>query len=484
MLLLLSSLAFASPVEFYGFGARAMGRAQGGVSLPGDAGAAFLNPAALAGQDNAQILLGYTAVRFDFQPLPPVYWDTNRDGAIDDLDAALQLESDPDNGDGVMAGFSRPLTNRFGIGAGLFVPTARILRLQTMEPRLPAYFMYQNRTQRYAFAAGFGGQPLPGVHIGGGIRLLTRSTLSATMTMNVGVSGEDPDQASAADLVDVSADVHDMTFDLKPMPVPVFGIQLMPGDWVPALEGTALGFTWRGAGGVPVDFSLDAQANMAGEDLGDLEPLIAAAVVQISMSVFDHYLPQQFVFGGSWTYQDIFSVYMDVQHTRWAALQLNVTEIVGSEIQSTLGDLSGVDIDTNLDVTDALFRNTWSVRTGTELVLPRFPLPGNLGWKSASFRGGFGYEPTPLVQQGPNTALLDADRLIFSLGAGVAHGSLFELVEGPIRWDAFFQIHTLASGTLQRPAIDAPRAGYAVDNAPIPIGGRFYAVGAQWSFDY
>jgi len=483
MLWLAASLAQASPAELYGFGGRAMGRAQGGVSLDGDAGAALLNPAQLVGHDKAQVLVGYALVRFDFDEIPPLYWDTNQDGLIDENDAPLTM-GEYDKGDGLMLGLRRPIGKRFGVGGALFIPQSRLLRLQTVDPQLPNYFMYRNRTQRYALALGFAGEPVRSLQVGGGVRLLSRSVLDVTFTIDSVVRGGQPSDAGVDDVVALEARVHDLSFDLKPAAVPVFGLRWDAGELIEPLDGLALGFVWRNEGGIPVDVNLDAQLNASAEDVGELDPVSVTALGQVYINIFDHYMPMQFQFGGSYSVDDILHIYVDVHHTRWGAMQLNSTQLLDAELQATMADLGGLTIENGHDVSGIEWRNTWSLRTGTELFLPRFPLPGDLGWKAAHVRGGFGYEPTPLVAQTGSTALLDADRILFGLGIGVSHGAIKNTVEGPVSWDAFFQYHTLAKGTLQRPATGEGRAGYPVDGAQIPIGGHFFTTGLQCSFDY
>ncbi len=472
--------AWASPAELYGFGARAMGRAQGGVSLPGDAGSALLNPAALAGSSRSQVLLGYSLVRFDFKPFPSVYWDTNRDGLLDQQDAPLQIGG-IDPGDGTMLGIRRAVGPRLGVGLSLFVPTGRLIRYQTIEPRVPTYFMYQNRTQRYAMAVGFGAKPLTSLYIGAGVRVLSRSYLNATFTVDAVVDGDA--DGGLGDVASGTADVHELTFELKPAAVPVAGLQWKPGELFPRLKGLALGATWRGEGGLPVEVGLDAQINAHATDVGDLEPLVMAAVAQAQVSVFDHYVPQQLQLGASYSREDVFSTYVDVHHTRWAAMQLNYSKLLDASLQTSLADTSQVDISAGLTPVFE-WRNTWSLRLGTEWYLPTRDLPRGAGWLRPTVRAGFGYEPSPLVGQRAETALMDSDRLIFGVGLGAEHGAVWGLVEGPVSWDSFLQIHSLAQGTLERPQTSEIRAGYPVDGENVEIGGRFYATGLQWSFEY
>ncbi|MCP4806990.1 MAG: hypothetical protein GY913_18015 [Proteobacteria bacterium] len=480
---LLASTALASPAELYGFGARAMGRGNGGISLAGDAGSALLNPAALAGHEKSQVLVGYALVRFDFDDIPPLYWDTNQDGLIDDNDAPLQM-GEYDKGDGLMLGIRRPIGARFGFGASLFIPQNRLLRLQTTDPQLPNYFMYRNRTQRYALALGFGAEPVRSLKVGGGVRLLSRSVLDVAFTIDSVVAGDQPSDAGVEDVVSLEARVHDLSFDLKPSAVPVFGLQWAPGELIDPLEGLALGFVWRNEGAIPVDVNLDAQLNASAEDIGELEPVSLAALGDVYISIYDHYMPMQFQMGASWSFESIFHTYADVSYTRWSAMQLNSTQLINAELQATMADLGDLTIENGHDVSGVQFEDTWNLHLGTELFLPEFPSRIAPGFKSFNVRGGFGYEPSPLSGQTGQTALLDADRMIFGIGLGLSHRSIAPSIEGPVHWDTFFQYHTLARGTLTRPEPDEPRAGYAVDGASIPIGGRFFTAGAQCSFDY
>src|SRR5262249_15837319 len=111
-------------------------------------------------------------------------------------------------------------------------------------------------------------------------------------------------------------------------------------------------------------------------------------------------------------------------------------------------------------------------------------LDGKLKYIRLSLRGGFGYAPSPLVRQGTGTAFLDADRLVFAGGLGVEHGAPWGHVKGPLSWDLYFQGHLLASGSLKLPDDEAYTAGAPVDGKAIPIGGRLWTAGLQWSMEY
>jgi hypothetical protein len=123
------------------------------------------------------------------------------------------------------------------------------------------------------------------------------------------------------------------------------------------------------------------------------------------------------------------------------------------------------------------------VRTGLELWLPKQELANDLQYIRLFVRGGFQYEPTPLVTQGRSSAILDTDRFGFALGLGFETHDPFELNDGPVRIDVFGQRHLLASASLPH-ASDEPEAGFPVTASAIPVGGSIWVFGGQFGFDY
>ena len=59
----------------------------------------------------------------------------------------------------------------------------------------------------------------------------------------------------------------------------------------------------------------------------------------------------------------------------------------------------------------------------------------------------------------------------------------FELVDGPVAFDVFFQYHTLADGVLDR-RTDVPRAGYPIAQTGVPYGGSVVVFGGEWRIQY
>ena len=83
---------------------------------------------------------------------------------------------------------------------------------------------------------------------------------------------------------------------------------------------------------------------------------------------------------------------------------------------------------------DPEFKNTWGVRLGAEMRFPYWDLPWQLGTMRTHLRGGFGYEPTPLVSQTQDSALLDSDRILFACGLGAEHASPLTLIDSCSRF--------------------------------------------------
>ncbi len=485
MILLLAAVAQGSPMEFYGFGGRKMGRGGGGVALAEGAESILQNPAALAGQPHPQAAFGFVGVGAEFTQLPKVWWDTNRDGLVDDLDTPLDVGPAVDPVMGVMVGVSRPIGEYFSFGAGFFLPVNRLLRLQTFEPQLPTYFLYDNRAQRYELMVGAGVRPAWGLSIGGGVQVIPRAEyrISATLDVTIESAGEGDD--AAGEVVAVGLDVHDMELDLVPGFAPVVSLHWDAGQAIPALDGLEVGASWRGDAGLPVDVEIDLQLNARTGDIGDLDPLVLPFTLGIGLGVFDHYTPSQLNLGVAYRLGDTLVLTADVKRTAWDQAAPSIATVTHFTVDGTgLQIPDGTATDGNPYA--VTLEATWSPRMGLELNLPRFRLWPKWGDWVVSVRGGAGFEPTPLVSQSTATALLDGDRVLFAFGAGFEHDDPFRRPDHRrrARLDGFFQYHLVQSGALDRGQPETPTAGYAVDGSPIPIGGHLLAAGVQWGFEY
>ncbi len=479
----LSGVAHAGPVDLVGFGAPAIGRGGGGVALTDGAQTAFRNPATLQDMTASQLVLGVSLLRMQFEPVPSFWWDTNRDGFIDDSDDPLRVDVDPDPADAIWVALGRPIGSRFGIAFNAMIPVRRMLRIETFEPSLPNYFMLANRAQRFDMALSFGWEQLNGISVGGGVEVIARARYALTTTLDLSLRGaEEGDDELGALVTDIELDAHTMVLDLVPGLAPIASVHWDVGRLVPPLDGLSLGGAYRGSTGLPVDVTVDLQANVAAQDVGEAEDVGVSILVPIHLAVFDHYVPARWSMGVAWTQADLFRLYVDAYHTIWSPMPLSVAHVVDTEIQSQLLALPDPEVADGNQL-QASLRNTWSTRLGGELQLPALSVGGRVEQVVFRLRAGGGWEPSPLVSQSATTALLDADRLILAGGAGIAHGDPFELVSGPVSWDLHGQVQLLGSGEL--PVDTTPyREGAPVYGGTIPIGGVVWATGLQWAIDY
>jgi hypothetical protein len=479
----LAGSARAARLDTYGFDAVTLGLAGSGLAKPNGPGDVFTNPASLVAMSGLQASVGYGFYRSEFDPWPELYWDTNVDGRIDDTDVGLDVQPDVSRDDGLSFAIGRPIGERFGLAVAGFLPRDRMLGIHTFDASMPNYFLYENRMDRFELAVGFGWEQLPGLRVGGAVQIIAKARYSIDVTLDLDVRGAAEGDDELQDLViEATIDAHEMSLDIVPGFAPVASLQWDVGELVPALDGLELGAAWRGSSGLPVDVAVDVQINATASDLGDLEPLSFALALPLELSVFDHYLPARLSLAGTWTFGDVLSASADAHWTGWELMQVNVARFASTSIQSPMVDLSDVEI-ADANGYSIELKSTWSGRTGVELLLPATKWPSAVGGLQPAVRGGWGLDPSPLVQQGPGSAFLDSDRMIFALGAGIAHEDPFALAQGLVRWDVWGQLHVLASGELVRP--DSPySAGYPVGGQNIPIGGRLKAAGLQWSSEF
>ncbi len=484
--------AFASPTEFYGFGARKMGRAGAGMAIAEGTDSILSDPAALPGITHPELSVGFLVANSQFTQFPGLWWDTNEDGKIDATDPPLDAGPSYDPVHGVMIGATRPLGAKAAMGLGLFIPAERLLRLQTFDPSIPTYFLYANRTQRYEMGAGLGYRPFAGLSIGGGLEMIPRAKYSLDATLDLTVSGATSSDSSASDIVGVGLDVHQMTLDLIPGFSPNLSLHWDAGEAIPLLRGLQLGAAWRGQAGLPVDVAINLQINAATQDMGSIGNITLPLLFGVELGVFDHYVPAELNFGGAYTISNALTLSLDVRRTAWDQMEVSIAKVTHSTINGAAVDF-GTDPVTDGNPYTVQLQATWAPRLGADLRLPAIHTGTRLGDLTMITRGGFGYEPTPLVAQTADSALLDADRLIFAVGLGAEYGDPFRKkttlemgrpIARKMRVDGFFQYHLLASGAYARPTPAVPTAGYSVDGSPIPIGGHLLAAGLQWSFEY
>jgi hypothetical protein len=459
-----------------------MGAGGGGVAMVEDGTAAWLNPAGLSRIRTPNLSVGVLAGQDRLREVPDLWWDTNRDGVLDERDPPLDWSVDVDDLAGLQVHLGRQIGGKFGVGFMAWFPLQRLYRLRTLEPALPHYVFHDNRTQRYSLALGVGGEIVRGVNIGASLDFHPRARFDLYGTVDARVSSpDDPDQGIEQLITEVGVDVHELELDLAYAARPVLGVQLEFGRWTEALDGLVLGASWRPAADVQVDAVLDIQGNVSIEEIGDLDPFVLGAALRADALLYDHYVPMRTGLGLAWRSEGVFSAYVDLIHEDWRQARLQITQLRDADATSPLVDLDDAFVDRN--GYEVVLRSTWTFRSGLELRLPRQEIDSDLRYLQLTVRGGFAYVPTPLQAQGEGSAFLDNDRTSFTLGLGAEVWDPFELVDAPVHLDLVGQVHRVGRTTLPRQA-DVPTPGFPVQGSGIPIGGTMLVGGLEWGFDY
>jgi hypothetical protein len=474
----MSSVCEASVPDKFGVGGRWKGVAGAGVALVDDGAAPLFNPAGLARVRQPTAAIGMLGGFHNLKQPPPLWWDTNRDGSVDDRDDPLQLDINPDPAVGFEVQAARQIGKKFGLGFVAYVPTRGLIRFQTFEPDLPNYFMYDNRPHRYAAAAGIGGTVLPGVSVGIAVDVMAKGQFDVAVGLDATLSSDNDGEEIVGEVV---AEIHAIDFALVPAFAPMIGVQLDFGAWSEALQGLSLGLAFHGAVGIDIAASFDAQANITIDEIGSLEPYTTAALLAVDFAIYDHYHPARLNVGLGYQPNDRFTAVADLRWTDWRKLQLNVTQIDNIEITSPLFDLNDAVSDGN--AYSLTLRSVLSARSGVEIAVKDWKFAGKLRYAHLRLRLGAGYEPTPMVSQGESSAFLDSDRWMLTTGLGIRHWDPFDLIFGEVRTNLFAQLHGLMAASLARQA-SSPTAGYPVDVSTLPIGGTIFVLGGQVSFDY
>jgi len=481
--LALTSPASATVPDRFGQGARWQARGGGSVALVDDGTAACVNPAGLAAADRSQLAVGLVGARPSVQPVPSVWWDTNRDGVVDERDPPLQVDPTPPPVFGLDLAVLGRLGDRAALGLSVWFPTAALVRLYAFEPDLPYYVRWGNRTQRANVAMGLGVDTVGGLRLGvsADMGVRARATVRVTLdaTASAGAATTTATTASTPELGgELVYDVNEIDLTVVPTVAPVIGLQWQVGEAVAALDGLTVGARYHGATGMPLDVIIDAQANVGVDDLAE-DPYVAALVGQSELALLDHDVPRRVELGVGYQLREAFSVHLDARWTDWRGLTVNVARVVDARIDAPLVDLADAVRDGNPLAYQV--RSTWGVRAGLALRLPVWEVGGALRTVQPIVRGGGAIDPTPLIDPGPS-AMLDGDHHLLTGGLGVEVGQPFD-DDGVIALDLMIQGHRIARGELLRSSA-SPRAGYPVTGRALPVGGAWVASGAQVTVRY
>ncbi|MBI4042334.1 MAG: outer membrane protein transport protein [Deltaproteobacteria bacterium] len=385
---------WANTGETYGLGSRvtSMGGAIG-VSEP-DAFGAFYNPASLTGSRETTISLGIFSADTHFEKISSVVVENDEVGHTK---VVGDVSTDYAPTRGTLFGFSAPLRKEFrrvSVGLSGFVPFERLLRMNTSEPFVPSYPLYENRTQRFSLYGGLGVEIFRDFSLGAGGAFFMNTAGKAYVRTN---------QSGTPTL--------SMAMDVVPALAPIVGGHYRRGLF-------AAGVTWRGVVDYHLDFVNEAET-----------PAIAGGSTPLSLG-FDSsstffYDPQQVSFGASyWLFDQRILVASELSWQDW------------SRYESPLARFkSRGDIDFGNYEPASQFRDIWVPRFGMEYLL-------SPAW---SLRGGYFFQPTPIAGNPGSENLLDSDKHVISGGLGIHLPTFAGLIDAPLKIDLHCQYHRLSS---------------------------------------
>jgi hypothetical protein len=469
----LAATTYASPTDTFGSDVRASSMAGDGVASPSASTAARANPAALGKARTPHLSFSYLHATGAFRQIPDVWWDTNRDGAVNSADSPLNVNTGMDNVDGFMLSMSKPIGKHIGIGLVGYLPVGRLLRLKTFEPAIPTYYQLDNHLQRYTLAVGAGVSLPKGLAIGAGIDLIATADFTMLTTIDAAFTQTDAKDFNA----NIDADVHELNLDVRPDAIAILGVTWDLVSLSDELEGISLGARYSGSGGLAIDADIDIQANINAQDIGKLDPFVFAALLDAGITLPDHYIPSTWAFGFRYSKPSVFSFQANAKWVDWRPMSISVAEIDNIDVNAPLADL---DSDATSDLT-LEFKPVWQINASGEVSLALFtPINDTL---SPTIRFGIGLDPAPLVAQGDTTALLDGDTMIMATGIGIQLPQDLTGWNSDIQLDIAYQRRTIGSGALARET-DTPIPGFPVEGSAIPIGGAINALNVGFSFAY
>jgi long-chain fatty acid transport protein len=379
--------ARANPFDLYGFGPRAMGMGGAFTSLADDYTATYYNPAGLTVRRKVHFGIGLQSA------LPALTVERQRPNP-------QIATADPPNHLGVALGILFPLggkiQHRIAFAVGLYVPTAGLFRLETVDQQRPQFYMYQSLAEKLVIAPALAFRLTDQLSAGVGLQVLADLAGPA---------------AFSVDLVNRRVTQTNLQVDLTPSAALTAGLMLGP------FAGFRFGVAYRGA----LSLKYNIPATLSLESLGDLALRIHGTAA---------WTPDQLSLGASYELKSPrLRFAFDLVWARWDAAPDPATKLkvdASGEVIDRLGLGQALDFQTSELPLGAV--STWTPRLGVEWTLSDH-------W---ALRGGYFYRPTPLPRQNGFTNYLDNDAHGFSAGFGWTHPDYLELHRNPVTLELSF----------------------------------------------
>lgn len=507
---LVPGAALANPPDMFGLGGRAAAMGSASTGLAKDPSAVYYNMAGLSQQKQLGLMVGFQAGAYrlgDPSNCPAsapsggvgcseeFYYEHGGQMSIEQVRYGYEAPAN------VQFGLAVPVHPRVTLGIGGIVPLdvrydeegnfvgigVRLAKIQTLDPYVPTYAMYRNRANHFAIYAGLGVEVVDGLHLGVGTSVSAGTTLNLNMGGDVYITST-PDSEETSATVTIAMNPQ-MEIGLKSSSAPTVGALWELGPTIEALDGLAVGLSFRG------ENKLEVATNVATDltiwaDLSD-EPPYAVGVKAdgITMALMDLYVPRQATLGLSGTFvDDKLTAAADITWSDWSGFKLPI---------ATLGvpasdPVMGIAFETvpARDTAGLVFYDTWIPKVGVEYKLGPYLTSTRLRGMNVALRAGGSFEPNPIPTQSGQTNLLNSDRVTGTLGLGFLSGNPFmSKKDRPLSVDLFFQTHYLIPEThAKNPAFYQAADPTTVDGYPVNGAyvskGLIYAGGLTAGFDF
>ena len=375
----------ANILETYGFGSRPIGMGGAYCAVADDFAAVWYNPAGLSQIDKVDLGVGMNSIDARFKSIKGVTVGDNPAGdpELGELDTHIH-----DNG-GFTGGFSVGITEKLGMGLGIYVPSNRfIARLQTQNQREPHFVMYENRPERLVILLSGGVEVLKGFSIGAGANILFGP--AGKMDFEIGVGNEGNGELS---------------LEFRPRVSPYAGLHYKIRDDM------SIGVVYREyLEHGDLDINMDAEV--------DAQLVLIPIAGQLHSMVF--YSPRQVTLGWAWNPGERSLVSFDLTWLEWSEFE-----------DASLGMIMRLGQNGAIlpfeAVLDPDFRDTFLPRAGIEYQLKKWHDLSRVKAVDLTLRGGYYFVDSPVPEQSGITNYMDSDSHVFSTGLGVTLQSPFEI---------------------------------------------------------
>ena len=394
-----TGIARANPADVFGLGSRAVALGGAATAVVDDSSANYYNPAALARGRDLRIDLGY---RYATSALH-----------INDRAA------DVDTARGVQAGIVAPGAIgpvRFAFGAVLFLPDQRATRVRALAFDQPRFVEFDNRPQRLLLSVNLAFRIVDGVYVGGGITFMSRTEGEVLLRGNVAV----------IDTEDVSSLQTRAAVDLVAIRYPQVGILVEPAPWLSLALSYRHGF----------DLSLEQRFRIDGS-IGNpgAAPIVEQGFFAARSLSHDLFQPWQLTLGGAVRLHRRVRASYDLTFARWSDFPQSASDLT---LELDIGKFNSlVQLPPKRAFPSPGFHDILVPRVGFEW----------RAWDGArlglDLRAGYAYQPTPAPEQVGESNLLDSDKHVFTLGAGIVVPTLGGILLRPLTLDAHVGLHYL-----------------------------------------